>query len=51
MLIKAGIFGAASLTAGKLIKLLLDHPNVEINYLTSETYEGQSVEASFRRSI
>ena len=45
---KAGIFGAASLTAGKLIELLIDHPEVEITHLTSETYKGKELKDSFR---
>ncbi len=47
-MLKVGIFGAASLTAGKLIELLLNHPEVEITHLTSDTYHGQSLESSFR---
>lgn len=45
-MIKVGIFGAASLTAGKLIKLLLDHPAAEITIVTSRSFKGQSLEAS-----
>jgi len=47
-MIKAGIFGASSLTAGRLIELLLNHPEVEISFLASETFNGQGLEASFR---
>jgi len=46
-MIKAGIFGAASLTGGKLIELLLNHPEVEISFLSSETFNGRGLEASF----
>src|SRR5208282_601920 len=46
-MIKAGIFGASSLTAGKLIELLLNHPEVEISFLASETFKGQGLEAAF----
>lgn len=48
MVIKVGIFGAASLTAGKLIELLLNHPKVKITFLASDTYNGKDLEASFR---
>jgi len=47
-MIKAGIFGAASLTAGKLIELLVDHPEVEITHLTSESFKGKDLKESFR---
>ncbi len=48
-MLKVGIFGAASLTAGKLIELLLNHPEVEITHLTSEkTYTGKPLEESFQ---
>ncbi len=46
-MIKAGIFGASSLTAGKLIELLLNHPEVEISFLASETFNGLGLEAPF----
>ncbi len=46
-MIKAGIFGASSLTAGKLIELLLNHPEVEISFLAAETFNGQGLDASF----
>src|SRR5208283_5216182 len=46
-MIKAGIFGASSLTAGKLIELLLNHPEIEISFLASETFKGRGLEASF----
>lgn len=38
--IKVGIIGATSYTAGKLIQLLLSHPNVEITYLSSDSEAG-----------
>ncbi len=45
-MIKAGIFGASSLTGGRLIELLLNHPDVEISFLASETFKGQGLETS-----
>ncbi|MFH1538561.1 MAG: N-acetyl-gamma-glutamyl-phosphate reductase [bacterium] len=45
-MIKAAIVGAASLSAEILIRLLLDHPQVEIKHLVSETFTGKSIEAA-----
>jgi len=47
-MLKVGIFGAASLTSGKLLELLVDHPNVEISYLTSESFVGKTLDSTFR---
>lgn len=45
-MIKAAIVGAASLSAEVLIRLLLDHPQVEIKHLVSETFTGKGIEAA-----
>ncbi len=42
-MIKVGIIGAGSLTAEELLKILLNHKNVEVNILHSETYQGKKV--------
>lgn len=41
--IRAGIAGAAGYTGGELIRLLLNHPNVEIVFLQSNSNAGESV--------
>jgi len=40
---KIGIAGASGYTGIELLRLLINHPEVEIAFLTSETYEGQPV--------
>lgn len=45
-MIRAAIVGAASLSAETLIRLLLDHPEVEIRHLVSETFAGQPIQAA-----
>ncbi|MHA1830566.1 MAG: N-acetyl-gamma-glutamyl-phosphate reductase, partial [Candidatus Helarchaeota archaeon] len=35
---KVGIVGASGYTGGELIRLLLGHPEVEIQYITSRRY-------------
>lgn len=42
-MIKASIAGATGYTAGELIRILLNHPQVEIDSLISTTSVGQSV--------
>jgi N-acetyl-gamma-glutamyl-phosphate reductase len=42
--IKVGILGAASLTSETLIRLLIEHPSVEITSLISDTFPGEKVE-------
>ena len=34
-MIKAGIIGGAGYTAGELIRLLINHPDVDINFFVS----------------
>lgn len=41
--IKAGIVGATSITAGKLIQILSAHPCAEIAYLASDSAVGESI--------
>ena len=43
MKIKAGIIGSAGYTGGELIRLLLNHPNVEISLMYSRSNAGQSI--------
>ena len=39
-MIKIGILGGAGYTAGELIRLLLNHPQVEITFVNSESNAG-----------
>lgn len=41
--IKVSIAGGSGYTGGELIRLLLFHPNVEINQITSESYYGKVI--------
>ncbi len=41
--IKAGIIGAAGYTAGELIRILVNHPNVEIESAQSESQSGKPI--------
>ncbi len=43
-MIKAGIIGAAGYTAGELIRILINHPEVEIALLQSESQAGLPVD-------
>lgn len=43
--IKAGIIGAAGYTGGELIRLLINHPYVEISFLQSRSNAGNNVAA------
>lgn len=42
-MIKVGIAGAAGYTAGELIRVLMNHPGVELRYLHSESHGGKLV--------
>lgn len=42
-MIKAGIIGGAGYTAGELIRLLINHPDVEIKWVASESNAGNLV--------
>ena len=41
--IKAGIIGGAGYTGGELIRLLLNHPSVEIGFIHSKSYSGKKI--------
>lgn len=41
--IKAGIIGGAGYTAGELVRILLNHPEVELSYIHSSSHTGQPV--------
>ncbi|MFN7094166.1 MAG: N-acetyl-gamma-glutamyl-phosphate reductase [Burkholderiales bacterium] len=47
MIIKASIIGASGYTGVELIRLLSQHPQVEISQLISETYQDQSIAQVF----
>lgn len=42
-MIRAGIIGGAGYTAGELIRLLINHPNVELVMVHSESHAGERV--------
>lgn len=42
-MIKAGIIGAAGYTAGELLRILLNHPSVEIVFAKSSSHAGEPV--------
>lgn len=42
-MIKVGIAGAAGYTAGELIRLLINHPAVELKYAQSESHKGEPI--------
>jgi N-acetyl-gamma-glutamyl-phosphate reductase len=41
--IKVGIVGGSGYTGGELIRLLINHPNVDITFINSKTYTGKKV--------
>lgn len=41
--ITAGIIGAAGYTAGELLRILINHPDVDIGYLQSDSMAGRSL--------
>ncbi len=41
--LKVGIIGGAGYTAGELIRILLHHPKVEINFIHSNSQEGKLI--------
>lgn len=47
--ITVGIIGAASAVSEVLIRLLLQHPQVTLDYLVSDTYEGKPLAAAHPR--
>ena len=42
-MIRAGIIGGAGYTAGELIRLLLNHPDVEIAFINSSSNAGNKI--------
>ena len=42
-MIKVGIIGGAGYTAGELIRLLLQHPEVEIKFIHSTSNAGNNI--------
>ena len=42
-MIKAGIIGGAGYTAGELIRLLVNHPDVELKWINSSSNAGNKV--------
>jgi N-acetyl-gamma-glutamyl-phosphate reductase len=51
MSLKAGIYGATGYTGFELVRLLDEHPQVEIAFLTSETSAGQSLRQSWPQAL
>ena len=45
-MIKAGIVGGSGYTGGELIRLLLNHPHTEIDFIFSTTRAGRHVTAA-----
>ncbi len=45
MTIKVGIIGGAGYTGGELIRLLINHPSVEISFIHSRSHAGKPVHA------
>ncbi|MGQ4272747.1 N-acetyl-gamma-glutamyl-phosphate reductase [Terrihabitans sp. B22-R8] len=45
--LKVGVFGASGYTGAELVRLLLQHPNVEIAALTADRKAGQTMAAVF----
>lgn len=43
--IKVGIVGAAGYTGGELLRLLLNHPKVKIEFALSRSFDGKSIAA------
>ena len=41
--ITAGIIGGAGYTAGELLRILVNHPNVEVSYVQSDSQDGKPV--------
>jgi len=41
--LKISIFGASGYTGGELLRILVNHPGIELSFLTSGEYEGKPV--------
>ena len=48
---KIGIAGASGYTGLELLRLLVNHPEVEIVCLTSETYQGKRVSITISSGV
>ena len=44
-MLKAGIIGGAGYTAGELVRLLINHPAVEIDFVFSTSNAGNKIYA------
>jgi N-acetyl-gamma-glutamyl-phosphate reductase len=44
--IRVGIIGASGYGGGELVRILAGHPEVELAYLSSETYKGRDISAA-----
>lgn len=44
---RVGIAGASGYAGGELVRLLLQHPDVQVTYLSSHTYAGKPLSAAF----
>ena len=42
-MIRVGIAGGAGYTAGELLRLMINHPSVEIKYIQSESHKGEPI--------
>jgi len=49
--IRAGIYGASGYAGQNLVEILVDHPNVDLVFGTSNTYAGQFIEGTDLRYI
>ncbi|MEO0902128.1 MAG: N-acetyl-gamma-glutamyl-phosphate reductase, partial [Bacteroidota bacterium] len=45
-MIKAGIIGGSGYTGGELIRILLNHPEVEIDFVFSTTRAGKPISSA-----
>ncbi len=50
-MIKVGVYGATGYTGFELLKLLLGHPRVSLEFITSETYQGKKFSQVFPCAI
>ena len=50
-MIKAGIIGGAGYTAGELIRLLINHPDVDIKFINSSSNAGNKITDDMRDSM
>lgn len=50
-MIKAGIIGGAGYTAGELIRLLINHPDVDIKFINSSSNAGNKITDVHRDSM